>query len=339
MQYKNYMARFGSNPFWDLTIQKEVDKYCSNDSRIHNEWLVFSHVSEKDPAQSVAIEVASLVESSFAELKNKAQKDTFERLKAAMVAIRPLLLEYRTSLLALDMNIKSDGDRRANAELWFLSTWLSNRCVGAFDAIIELPVSKMCAAAMAFKPTGTASFIEDIDTNGNIIKLIPAEDLTPEICLRAVVTSPTALRSIPGAFRTRELCLAAVSSEKLGTCILQYVPVSLRNAEMCDAALRTNGSNLEFVPHGLKTLKRCVLACVVQGLSRSFVPQELYNHPEILTCVVMNGMSVEGDKEMLADLRKADSAKMAEIYERCDALFESVYDSLCDTPEPIAPSM
>jgi hypothetical protein len=339
MLNKNYMARFWSSPSWDLTIEKEVDKYRQPDSRIQNEWFVLSYVSENAPAQRVATEVVSLVGSSFAELKNNAQKDTFERLKAAMVAIRPMILEYRTTLLALDVSVKSEGDRHANAEMWFLATWLHNRCLDAFDAIINLPISKMNAAAAAFKPTGVASFVEGLETNGHIIKLIPAEHLTPEICLRAVTNSPTALRSIPGGCRTRELCLAAVNSDKLGTRSLQHVPVNLRDAEMCDAALRRNGNSLEFVPAKLKTLSRCVLACVIDGQSRSFVPKELYNDPEILTCVVMNGMSVEGDKEMLADLRKADPAKMAEIYERCDKLFESVYDALVATPKPFAPSM
>lgn len=87
--------------------------------------------------------------------------------------------------------------------------------------------------------------------NESILRLIPAQFITNEICLEAVSANGEALRDVLQPQRTREVCLEAVRRYGWGLC---DVPRRLRfDEEICWAAVRNDGRALSFVPNEIRT--------------------------------------------------------------------------------------
>lgn len=301
---------------------KKSERFLRQDSNIAPCWLVLAHTPALGGGPRVGVEVLSLVEAA----EGGATKE-MPRLQAAFAALKPLLLEYRTSLLELDMARKSPADSRAIDVQRFLSTWLESRVLRAFDHVIHMPIKDMAKAALSFKPTATQSFVEDIADNANIIKLIPESDLTPAICARAIAKSGSALYYVPGRLRSRELALQAVSSS--GLCVLAHVPMGMRDEEMCAAALRADGLNLKHVPPVLRTPELCALACAHNAFAWSFVPVHS-RIPEVEYCLSMHGVHVKTADTIYREVAATDPVRAEAMFNDANMLYVSLHHSKCD---------
>lgn len=198
------------------------------------------------------------------------------RLNACMQALLPGLMELRQAIEASlqdnqGANVDNSGVVSANQR--FFISWLMDRTQKAFEIICRLPPSEMAAAAAAFKPTGDDSFIEDLATNGHIVRLISKERLTNELCIKAVSTSPLALCLLDESMRTPEVCLAAVSVKNAACCALQFVPEEYRTKDLCRIAVNSEGANISHIPMHILTQEHCILACIQSGLNWDKTPE------------------------------------------------------------------
>lgn len=324
----NYFAGFDSHPLGFIDHWKRAESFKQPDSRLSTSWFHLRHVPMSgDNKISVGVELISMLQ---AEDGRSGKEKT--RLLAAREALMPLFLEYRAALLDLDCLQKSPADRHATARQWFLSTWLATRCCDAFTAIIDLPLDKLRVAALAFKPTTTDTFVADIETNAYVLKLIPADDLTAAISLRAVTANPNALQEVPGRLRTRKLCLFAMSVPKLGVHALEHVPVTLRDERLCDLALMTDGLNLQHVPMELLTVERCALACAQNGLAWDFVPKEA-RQAEVEFCVAVHGIHEKDSGQIYAELAKTDPKRAKAMIEKYGKMFNALHYAGCTEDE------
>lgn len=295
--------------------------------RITPEWLVFSYIPDRAEPVKYAVEMISLLDVSDG-IKDKEMR----RLKAAASAIHPLLMECRSELLKLESLNKSSADAEFTAASYYKFTWLKLRCTDAFKAIIDKPIEKMSAAALAFKPATLATFVNELDVSGYALKLIEESDLTSEICVRAIAQTAGALYLVPGYLRTRELCLMAMKTKAPGSHALEHVPIALRDEEMCDAAVRNDGLNLQHVPIELRTVERCAVACCQTGLARACVPVES-RQVEIDFCVAQHGMHEKHAGQIWEDLHQSDPVRADAMYDKYAALFNEMHHPTCTQSE------
>jgi len=92
--------------------------------------------------------------------------------------------------------------------------------------------------------------------------------------------------------------------------MLQYVPIDLKTAELCEIAVKTNGFILNFVPIKLRTFQLCVIAVKNNGFALSYVPKELITRE---LCEV----AIKQNKHALESLpNELKTAKLCEITEK-----------------------
>lgn len=309
----NSTAGLFPSAFWELG-QPAVQR-----GAVDGHWLVLSFIPETADPIRVGIDVFTMRVSA-----SPGNPQRLKELHTAMEAIMPLVMEYRAAMLDLAALAKSPADARALSNLRYRCTWLEWRCKHAFDALHGIPLKDMAKTALAFKPSCSQSYFEALSETGYALKLFPEDELTGPICAKAVATDPGSLSLVPGYLRSRELCLLAASSRAPGAQVLQYVPVAMRDQEMIDAALRSDGGNLQHVPTELKTVERCALACVQNGLAWEFVPSEL-RVPEVEFGVAMHGINSRNTGGVYTALREAVGADQANSV--CDK-WEKVYRDL-----------
>jgi len=244
------------------------------------------------------------------------------RLRAAIHALMPHLLELKSAWQRLDEDVRGgqvDKDKLGRDN--FLANWLTRRCRDAFEAIIDLPRRQMAPAALAFKPTGVPSFVNDIERNAYIIRLIPADQMTLELALRAVRQDPNSLRRVPESLRTKEVCAEAVAGTG-GLEVLQYVPQELRSAELCRVAVERDGRNVRHVP--VRTEELCAIACVQTGLAWWSVPKE-QRTLVVEFCAAMHGYLERSAERVFQDLQAAEPDSADATADKYQALFERLH--------------
>lgn len=270
--------------------------------------------------------IFDLMAETFYEFGDSSNKDVRSRLDSAAKAMLSHLLEYKIQLFEFDRQHKQfrqnslPGQKRDEklSRQAFLCTWLENRCSQAFKAIISLPENKMFEAAKTFKPTGAKSFIDDIETNANIIRLIPENEITEAICIKAVTLTPTTLGFIPKTFLTSKVCLTAMSQRFAPAGALKYVPIELRNEYVCAAAVMSNYTNLNDVPQ--KTEKLCALACINSGLAWDLVPKE-FRTPKVEFCASLHGFNERCAETVFEDMLAADPQGAEATADECNDAF------------------
>lgn len=253
------------------------------------------------------------------------------RLKQALTALTPHLLELKEvwramsdELVAREAGTPSQMDDVQMGHQSFLATWMYQRCIDVFDAIIDLPLDKMEQAVKAFKPTSSQSFAADIEINANIIRLIPAEDLTPEICSRAVRKTSTALMHVPLEMRTPALCLEAMQvKHSLGGYALQYVPLKFRTKELCREAVLSTGYNIQFVPQSELNQELCALACLRDGLAWDLIPKD-QRTLEVEYCASLHRLMERDPGQVYGDLQAADAQNAQAIADKYEKLFVEI---------------
>ena len=79
-------------------------------------------------------------------------------------------------------------------------------------------------------------YLEYIKINGCLIKNVPKEYITQELCELAVKQNGVALKWVPEELKTFELCNIAVTNDFTGNA-LKYVPEEFKTYEICKVAL------------------------------------------------------------------------------------------------------
>ncbi len=145
---------------------------------------------------------------------------------------------------------------------------------------------------------------ELMKTNGSLIREVPVEMRTKELCMTAqgnfayaygympeewrtdevwrmaVALDCNVLSEVPEEMRTesmRDVALAALDKkepERLKE-FLSHVPYALRTEDVCRKVLKRNGINLRWVPKELMTHELCEIAVKSEGNAIGLVPQEL----------------------------------------------------------------
>jgi hypothetical protein len=93
---------------------------------------------------------------------------------------------------------------------------------------------------------GYKDWLENIEENGHLLRGVPEEFRTVELCLAAVKSCSVSLRYVPREKRTVEICLAAIEKSGWG---LEFTPEEIKSPELCLAALTKSYSlYLKYVP-------------------------------------------------------------------------------------------
>ena len=79
-------------------------------------------------------------------------------------------------------------------------------------------------------------YLEYIKINGCLIKNVPKEYITQELCELAVKQNGVALKWVPEELKTFELCNIAVTNDFTGNA-LKYVPEEFKTYELCKVSL------------------------------------------------------------------------------------------------------
>ena len=112
-----------------------------------------------------------------------------------------------------------------------------------------------------------------VSYNGNNIKYItPNTKNYDKLALKAVQEYGRVLRDVPKELRTPEICLTAVQQNGYA---LDFVPKELRTPELYLAAVQQNGNALSAVPEELRTPKLCLAAIKQNPDALRYVPKDL----------------------------------------------------------------
>lgn len=309
----SYHANYfdGVQPFWAEDLPPRVGRLAYG----QNAWLTFYFHPLMSDSTRMAINTWTL------ELADDGKRNKEKtKMRAGLAAIMPLILEYRAAAYAFDNLYKSQADARASAYDGYRLTWLSRRVTDAFEAVVKVPESKMCEVARNFKPSCIETYAQEIKTHGYALKLIDECDLTAEICRDAVLAKPGALCLVPGQFRTRALCLEAMQIRAPGVQALRFVSPGFKDEEMCDAAVNTDGLNLEHVPDDLKTAERCAMACINNGLAWSYVPCPARTL-EVRFCYAFHGFSEESTDAVYKEAKLLDPGRAQSMVDKYEPLF------------------
>lgn len=186
--------------------------------------------------------------------------------------------------------------RLIDEELSFLAIRASG---GAFEYVPKhLRTKKLCEQAVDIDPWN--------------IERVPEDSITTEMCLKAVKESGFLLRSVPDELKTPEMCKIAVSNQGEGVDyvpenlfdkelallaitqsppsawhILHKIPKRLRDHDVCLAAVKRSGEDLEAVPDAEKDYEICLIAAQKSGRSAQYIPHGLFT-PEICLALLKN---------------------------------------------------
>lgn len=112
------------------------------------------------------------------------------------------------------------------------------------------------------------------EDEGERVYQLPRRYFTQKIADAAVARYSYDLAVIPEEFVHPELCRVACSQD-YGSA-LEFVPVPLRTAELCNIAVGRDGGNLGFVPDKLKTVELCIRALADDSGNLRFIPYAMY---------------------------------------------------------------
>ncbi|SDF49417.1 WGR domain-containing protein [Chitinophaga filiformis] len=104
---------------------------------------------------------------------------------------------------------------------------------------------------------------------------VPQKYLTQRICDIAVKKDSYDFQFVPKHFMTQEMCEKACSMD-YGTA-LEYVPLSMRTAKVCELAIGRDITNIKFVPLELRTVAFCAGAVLSDRKLSKYIPHAQYS--------------------------------------------------------------
>lgn len=110
--------------------------------------------------------------------------------------------------------------------------------------------------------------------SGERIYHVPPEYLTQQICEIAVAGNSYDFQFVPKHLVTPQMCETACSLDYGAA--LEYVPLPLRNAKVCELALSRDTANIRFIPLALRTIAFCTAAILKDSSLNKYVPHEHY---------------------------------------------------------------
>ncbi len=201
-----------------------------------------------------------------------------------------------------------------------------------------------------------------VNEDGLALQYVPEGLRSHEICLAAVNGNGLALQYVPEGLRSHEICLAAVTRDENALMALRYVPAEFRDREiyeavmkevgtlrcvpesdlcreLCLAAVRHRGWDLENVPKYLRDSEMCLAAVMEDGKALRYVPEELRDEEMYLEAVRHNAWALEyipqehRDHEMCEIALKSDARLWRYVPKAVRAGAESPEEFLARTGE------
>lgn len=129
---------------------------------------------------------------------------------------------------------------------------------------------------------GYKDWLENIKENGHLLRGVPEEFRTVELCLEAVKSCGVALRYVPKEVRTVEICLAAIKKCGWG---LEFTPEEIKTPELCREAVKFSALHLKHVPEIFLDLEKLATQkwYKTENISKDLLNQLLLTDQELLT--------------------------------------------------------
>lgn len=152
--------------------------------------------------------------------------------------------------------------------------------------------------------------------DGRLLEYVPVSMLTKGICITAAQNNGDAVPFIPGKYQTYDFFMEVFTSQEYnkldddilddpemfldrewyrGSSVLKYIPEMLKTddvlgQQLCMAAVKSHGIELEFVPEKLRTKELSFEAVISNGgaLALSFVPEHFKTKDFYLEAIKQN---------------------------------------------------
>ena len=112
-------------------------------------------------------------------------------------------------------------------------------------------------------------YIEPLKKNPRLLKDIPLELQTEEMCLRCVITDGMVLQYV--LKQTYKICVEAVISDSEA---LKFVDKYLLSEDICYSGVKKKGMTIEYIPEKFQTEKVCLAAIRNNPLSLQFIEKK-----------------------------------------------------------------
>ena len=144
--------------------------------------------------------------------------------------------------------------------------------------------------ALEYKNQAISIYEALVQEDSDVIKNIPDEFITAEICLTAVNNSYHYLEYVPEELKTPELCLTAV---RINALALEYVPEELKTEEICLMAVQDNSYTFRYMPKKFMTQELCLSGVKRNGFALENIPEEFKTHLICLEAVKEHGGALQ----------------------------------------------
>jgi hypothetical protein len=138
-----------------------------------------------------------------------------------------------------------------------------------------------------------------VKQKGSLLFYVPDEFRTREVCLAAVANHDRALFAVPIDVMDKEIYLTALSTKTYGvqsignSSTLNYVSESMRDYEVCCAAINQSTANAEFIPESIFTEELCEKAVSGSFDTIKFIPKKFKTYDLCIKAVSHNWKNVE----------------------------------------------
>lgn len=129
------------------------------------------------------------------------------------------------------------------------------------------------------------------------VKTAKEQDLTEDLCLKAVSYDWKILRFIPEILRTKKVCENAIKANYKA---LKYCPENIVSKELYLQCISEHWQALEYIPIGERTLDIYRIAIAKNCRSIQFVPQDLISEELYLSCTKLNLNTIQRIPERYA---------------------------------------
>jgi hypothetical protein len=137
--------------------------------------------------------------------------------------------------------------------------------------------------------------VKAVTIDGYNLKYVPEDKITNELCLIAIDSYTYAIEFIPDNRITYDMCMKAV--EKCGL-ILSHIyhrtPTQhFLTYELYLKAVKNDGHAIQFIPNDLLTYEICIEAVKNDGYAIQFIPNDLLTYEICIEAVKNNGHAIE----------------------------------------------
>jgi hypothetical protein len=162
-------------------------------------------------------------------------------------------------------------------------------CAGKIDAELVNVAMKSTPAALKHVPPRFLDrklILSALRRDGRVLSALRKgprrKHLDAEAVTVAMTSAAAALLSAPKTLLTKELCLDAIRRD--GT-LLSFVPVALRNSDICEVAAKSHGDAWRLTPGPIRTpavAARMVKICPAIWMT---LPKRISRHPDVLAAL------------------------------------------------------